>query len=835
MKKLFLSLTFLPFLFYAQTVIKGVVTDAETGEPLPFANVYTDKYHAVITDYEGKFRLEIPADAQAFQVSYLGYETQRVPLEKGKNYYQVKLRPSAEQLDAVEIATGVIPLEIKLLRRAVARKKENNYLHKLKKFAYTKYIKLLITANPDEIDTEFDTIHVIKKDFDTIIIDSSLYELKQEVKDKHLWLYQALAKVNGINGKEKSKVIAVRTAGLKKPVFEFLAVQISNQNLYDDYYQFLFSKYLGPFSKRSEKTYEYEIEDTVKIQGRDVIALAYRNTASPPVVGTLYLDKESLAIARMTLNTYKQIQLNADYRFRYFPEKDVWFPDEVDITMKIAEADNPFISLPDFEQDTLTIENGDTIRKIHSTDKTPLEYVHAVYRMKITDVRLDDTYPDKIRYAVEVDPKAHKRDSTFWMQYAGEKPDEKELNTYRVIDSLAERENLEYIINRKKKLFYGYIPLGKWIDWDFFHLMDYNLYEGFRVNLALQTSEFFSETWQFSGYAGYGFKDKVLKYGGKIRYRLAYPTQTYVHIAYRNDLFKAAAFSRPYGERSLTMAYPYFADNKFYAEKGITAGLSHLLRPTLKGELTWTQAEISPLFYLPPEHTYAGRLQYFRTSVLWTPFSEYELTPLGRLPLKNGFPVFYLTFEKNLSGDGIPSYYRADLQVIFKKVYLNTGYTDLVFRAGYASPGAPPYKLYAPNTNNFPGETPWKRFTLVENFAFETMYDMEFLDNFITTLHVAHTFKQVKIIGNYKINIRLSGSAAYGFTQAGQFNPARSLDKGYYETGIEFQELLDSFGLGVYYRMGPYQFPHAADNLSIRLTLSPFQLGVLLSGGEKKK
>ncbi len=829
MKKFFYLWIFIPFIVSAQTLIKGRITDAETGEALPFANIYVDRYNAVISDYEGNFRLNVPAGSDMFFVSYLGYETLSIRLEKEKNFYHVKLYPTAEQLNAVQIGAGYVPPEIKLLRKAVSEKKNNNYLHRLKKFAYTKYIKMLVTADPDEIDIAFDTIRIFTKNFDTIIIDSSLYMLKQDVKDKHLWLYQALVRVNGLHGKEKSKVIALRTAGLKKPLHELVALQVSNINLYDDHYRFIFSEYLGPFSKSSEQFYEYEIEDTLKIQDREVIALAYRKTGTPPVVGIIYLDKETMGIARMTLNTYKQIQMNADYRFKFYPEKKVWFPHEVKINLKIVDPDNPFIPLPDLEPDTLSVRNGDTIRKHHSTDKRPLQYIKTLYLLKISDVRLNDNYPEKIRYHTEVDPKAHKRDTSFWRQYTGENRDSKELNTYRFVDSIALKENIEFKINRKKKFFYGYIPVLPWIDLDFLSLLNYNLHEGLRLNLHVQTSEYFSEPFQISAYTGYGFKDKTLKYGGKLRYRLSYPTQTYLYAEYRNDISKASAFSPLSDGRNLNASYAYLADDMFYAEEGLSIGISHLLSSTLKAEVIWTQSQTKPLYSIQNNRTFFGRMQYLRTAVLWTPFAEYQLTPLGRLRLKRGYPLFYFTWEKLLKSQDIPSYYRTDFQVIVKKNYPNGDFSNLVFRTAYASQGAPHYKLYAPPTNNPQGNTPWKRFTLVEDFSFETMYDLEFSDNFLTTLHVAHTFTGIKIFRNNKMNIRLSGSIAYGYTEPGQFNPSLSLHKGFYETGITFQNLLSSFGLGLYYRLGPYRFSHPAGNVSVRLTLSSLNLVTLFS------
>lgn len=42
---------------FAQIQIKGRVVDAETGEPLPYANVYADDKNGTLTNADGYFRL----------------------------------------------------------------------------------------------------------------------------------------------------------------------------------------------------------------------------------------------------------------------------------------------------------------------------------------------------------------------------------------------------------------------------------------------------------------------------------------------------------------------------------------------------------------------------------------------------------------------------------------------------------------------------------------------------------------------------------------------------------------------------------------------------------
>ena len=57
---LFLTLVIAGSCFAQTTVVRGTVSDAETGEPIPFANVYfIDTKSGTTTNIDGKYYLEM--------------------------------------------------------------------------------------------------------------------------------------------------------------------------------------------------------------------------------------------------------------------------------------------------------------------------------------------------------------------------------------------------------------------------------------------------------------------------------------------------------------------------------------------------------------------------------------------------------------------------------------------------------------------------------------------------------------------------------------------------------------------------------------------------------
>jgi len=77
---LILALAISSFTF-AQRTITGTITDAANGEALISATVViAGTAVGTITDFDGKYSLDIPADATQLEVSYTGYATQTVDI-----------------------------------------------------------------------------------------------------------------------------------------------------------------------------------------------------------------------------------------------------------------------------------------------------------------------------------------------------------------------------------------------------------------------------------------------------------------------------------------------------------------------------------------------------------------------------------------------------------------------------------------------------------------------------------------------------------------------------------------------------------------------------------
>ena len=91
-----------------RTTISGIVKDKESGETLPFANVFVkDTNIGTTTNADGFFTLfDIPSETSTIQVQYLGYKVETLVLtpEMVKDKITILLMPDNNQLDEVVVS-----------------------------------------------------------------------------------------------------------------------------------------------------------------------------------------------------------------------------------------------------------------------------------------------------------------------------------------------------------------------------------------------------------------------------------------------------------------------------------------------------------------------------------------------------------------------------------------------------------------------------------------------------------------------------------------------------------------------------------------------------------
>lgn len=111
MRKIFLIIgmcfTLLSSVF-AQQRVTGTITGSDDGLPLPGVNVLVKgTMTGVITDYDGKYSIDVPGQDAVLVFSFIGYEVSEVPVN-GQSVIDVVLYPDMKKIDEVVVtALGV--------------------------------------------------------------------------------------------------------------------------------------------------------------------------------------------------------------------------------------------------------------------------------------------------------------------------------------------------------------------------------------------------------------------------------------------------------------------------------------------------------------------------------------------------------------------------------------------------------------------------------------------------------------------------------------------------------------------------------------------------------
>ena len=133
-----------------------------------------------------------------------------------------------------------------------------------------------------------------------------------------------------------------------------------------------------------------------------------------------------------------------------------------------------------------------------------------------------------------------------------------------------------------------------------------------------------------------------------------------------------------------------------------------------------------------------------------------------------------------------------------------------------------PYsKLYA-------GQGSYRKFTVESEASFGTMRLNEFLSDRFVSLFVKHDFGTLlfRPRGRFQPEVALVHNLGFGSLKHGENHKNivfDTLEKGYFEGGLLINNLLRiqilRYGLGVFYRFGPYAFSKTIDNFAFKLTL----------------
>ncbi|MEL1255058.1 DUF5686 family protein [Flavobacterium sp. DGU38] len=823
--KLFCLFTlFFTLTLQAQFQINGIVNDSNS-DPLPFATITTSDNNNAITDVDGKFTISSKTKINSFTISYVGFQTKTITVSDSKKFYTVYLQQKTDDLKEVVVSNENPALAI--LRKVIANKNTNNPQKKLKNFEYKTYNKLIVTANPDSINGRIDS-SASYKDLKKkrINIDSSDYKFKEVISKQHLFQTEKVSQYQFGNKKLKETILGTKMAGFKQPVYEIIAFNLQSISIYDSKYELFETKYSNPVSNDALKDYNYKLLDTVDIKGRNTFMIYFKNKEKRKAAGlegVLYIDQENFAIAKAIMRIKGVLDISGIHEFEYVHKEKIWFP--TNTSFKIVKGrNNEDIN---FLGGTIQFD-GDGENLFETRKKTASDFTYLLSESNNFDIHYNTTAPikDPSLY-IEIKDDASKKPEEFWDEYRKENLDLKSQRTYLLLDSISIKKRIEKRLGLGRKIINGYLPLGP-VDMDLKKVISYNNYEGFRLGLGGITNDRFSKYFRIEGYGAYGTKDGKFKYNLGTGFLLEKNTNTWLNGSYTDDVREIASTLFAVDKRVFKIYDPRPINiSTFYHYISWKANLQTKIIPKTEAVFELARTYVEPKFdYL---FNYNGNLysNYVMTtamaSIVWAPFSDFMQTPTGRSETEKRFPRFTFQLTQSLPNvlDNDFTFSKIDFKTEFEKKYLNGQKTSFLLQGGYAIGDVPITHLYNTMPNNLNKETIFQRITFAGRNSFETMYFNEFFSSQYVFFQIKHGFDRIRIMKKVRPSLVLVTRMAWGDMEKPEqhVGPAyKTLNKGFFESGIELNKIFKGFGLGGFYRYGPNQLMEFEDNIAIKIS-----------------
>ena len=146
---------------FGQFVIKGRVTDANNGDPIPFASVgLVGVSQGARTNFQGEFNLNSKFTADSLFTSFVGYKKRIKKITRGLAFQEInfQIEPSTLEMAEVKVYSGENPAY--RILRGVLQHKESNDRSKLIAYEYDSYTKMELDV--DNISEKFKERRVMK-------------------------------------------------------------------------------------------------------------------------------------------------------------------------------------------------------------------------------------------------------------------------------------------------------------------------------------------------------------------------------------------------------------------------------------------------------------------------------------------------------------------------------------------------------------------------------------------------------------------------------------------------------------------------------------------------
>jgi len=801
----------LPILNAQEFIVKGRVVDAGSHEALAFVNILAnDGPRGATTDIDGKFLLKSPVRISRLKLSYVGYESRIYTVDPSSKEQLVLLSRKELELPEVVIKPGINPAH-RIIRKVLENRLINDH-ERMDAFSYTTYEKTVFGPEHDTIPFS-----------ELMKTDTSMLDMKKFFDKQHLFIMESVTERKFKSpDKNYNKVVASRVSGFGDPLFVFLMGQLQSTSFYKETIKIVDKEYINPISNGTFSKYYFEIQDTlIEPHPYDTTyIISFRpfiHTNFDGLKGVISISTNNFAIRNAIAQPNKDAStLTIKIQQLYdFVGDQHWFPLQLNTDIIFRGA---------MGKGSISVGTGTAV-----TDTTKQDLVGRG-KSYISNIKLNPELRRNQFGFVEVDvqPDAYHKSEEVWSQFRVDSLTRRDLNTYRIIDSIGKASNFDRLGKKLDAILNSKIPIGP-LDLELDKLMRINYWEGLRLGLGARTNYKFSNVLQLGGYGAYGFKDKKLKYGGKMDVVIDRFHETKIGLHIEDDvneagakdpfekgdnLFNASMFRRMFIHRmDNTKMQQFSAGTRVFNYAKIELALNRsMTRPLYNYQ--YTNAPEDSSGYHHTELAFNLRYAYGEKFLK----NAHSLVSMG-----TSYPIIWFSVEHGINGFADGQYdfnrfsFKAQKTISFK--YL--GKTTINILAGYIDRDVP-YPFL------FNGLSSYDGFTLYSPGSFATMRMDEFVSDSYASLFLSHSFgKLLYRSEHFSPQPELVTNMGIGYLNHPSIHEridAKSYEKGYFESGLLINNVLNFYltriGIGGFYRYGYYSFPDWKDNVALKLSMN---------------
>lgn len=497
--------------FAQQTVVKGKITDVETGETLPMASisyVVDGETFGTTSDINGFYRLESDKLFDYVTFQYAGYKP-----------YKVKIKRFTTQTINAKMESEMITLpkaEVKAKRkikerykrkgnpaveliRKVQKNADKNSLTGFDYYQYDEYSKLEL--GPSNLNDTIESRLLRSIQFVAENIRPSELTGRSYLS---MYFVETLSKTYYRKDPHflTTEVTDTKDVLLSK-FFDFTSMEavIDNWIGFVDVYQrninLFNNEYTSPMSPIAVAFYHFYIVDTVQYENDNCIVLAFTpaNQMDMGLCGSLWITND-------TTYMVKKVQLQIP-----------------------KHSGTNFVEAMMFEQEYKKVDNVmiptrySLVADIYYLGVALHGKRSGVFsNIKINEPMADNFYsnkPEKTRSKGFYD---HRNDENYWKE---RRTDSLSYHEKRIAE---DNERLKKVIGFRilagtvLAIGYNYIDAGPIDIGPVFNMLSYNDIEGWRIRFGAKTNTRFHKHIFLEGFVAYGMKDEKFKYRGQIMY-----------------------------------------------------------------------------------------------------------------------------------------------------------------------------------------------------------------------------------------------------------------------------------------------------------------------------